>query len=286
MTEHSALDRSPWLYQVGEIAVECVPLPDACWAIRQWQGVATCSIREQQVLSTAIRQCLAQKDTTLMVDSHRSPAVLQWLLTHGFGARRCKYLYEKMAPISPAVPRQTDAALVYKSLAELGESVFLSHLVAAATDDPEGSAAANPEQEFQELLAHAGVAFDPHRWFVAFDPADPQCHEAVGVLLPQQFADKPSEGTLSYIGVMPAFRQRGYGVRLHRQGLELLFAWGVKRYIGSTGQGNLAMQRVFETNGCRLLGKRYFLACESVERTEHIPQHKDHQQQSGAEHEV
>ncbi len=265
---------SNWEYRAGAIYVALVPLPDACWAVRHWQGVETSSFLEQQMLIRALVQCLQQRDTTLMVDSHRSAAVLRWLLNHDFIPRRCKHLYEKMATSSGfALPVATDEAvsftpLAYKTLAELGEKAFLAYLTAAATDDPEGSAAENPEQEFQELLAHAGDAFRPEQWFVVFDSADSPTSRAVGVLLPQQFSDKPSEGTLSYLGVMPDFRGQGYGARLHQRGLDLLFSWGVKRYIGSTGQTNLAMQRVFEKNACTLLGKRYFLTRKTVERAE------------------
>jgi GNAT superfamily N-acetyltransferase len=270
MTEPAIESAAAWRYQVGSLCVELVPLPDACWAIRQWQGVAAGSAFEQQALIKALVQTLHQGDTTLMVDSHRSAAILRWLLDHGFTPRRCKYIYEKMAPSSPSTAPGaiSFSPLVWKSLAALGEQTFLRYLVAAATDDPEGSAATNPEQEFQELLDHAGEAFNPNQWFVAFDPAHAAhpTDRAIGIVLPQQFADKPSEGTLSYIGVMPEFRQQGYGVRLHQRGLELLFSWGVQRYIGSTGQSNLAMQRVFAKNQCTLLGKRYFLTCEPVER--------------------
>lgn len=250
---------SPWEYRAGELYVELVPLPDACWVVRHWEGVEASSLVQQRALLSAIEQCLNRNRTTLMVDSHRSFGVLQWLLKYHFKPVRCKYIYEKKLPLVAGAfvssyESVSWAPLQPKSLAELGEPVFFAYLVDAATDDPDASAAVSPEQEFQELLLHAGDAFNAEQWFVAFDGS-----MAVGIILPQQFADKPSEGTLSYIGVMPSFRQQGYGERLHQLGLSLLFSWGVQRYIGSTGQTNIAMQRVFEKNQCTLLGKRYFL---------------------------
>ena len=234
-------------------------MPDACWVIRHWQAVDTSSPVQQHLLLKGLAQCLAQSQTTLMVDSHRSAAILEWLQQREFKTVRCKYLYEKRSPLLEERAAYLESvswgSLQPKSLAELGESTFLDYLVNAATNDPDASAAMNPKQEFQELLLHAGDAFDPEQWFVVFDGST-----AVGVLLPQPFADKPSEGTLSYIGVMPRFRQQGYGERLHQLGLNLLFSWGVQRYIGSTGQTNRAMQRVFQKNQCTLLGRRYFLA--------------------------
>lgn len=231
--------------------MELWPLPDACWVIRHWQGVEVSSLFQQQMLLKGMAQCLKQSCSTLMVDSHRSPGILRWLQQHHFKPIRCKYLYEKRAS-----HREPTQRVLYevKSLAELGESVFLDYLSAAATQAPDASAAANPQQAFQELLLHAGDAFNTAQWFVVF-----QEQAAVGVLLPQVFADSPREGTLSYIGVMPCFRRQGHGVRLHQWGLSLLFSWGVQRYLGSTGQSNIAMQRVFEKSQCTRLGTRYFL---------------------------
>jgi len=240
----------PWHYQAGPLQVTLRPLPDACWAVQHWMGVDESTPLQQRALLSALREALPVEHT-LMVDDHRSAAVLRWLQEGGLQTVRCKYLYEKQPLGTPVLP-QTE--LIFCSLAELGEDRFLSYLIEAATDDPEASAATSPEQEYQELLAHAGEAFDPHAWGVVF-----LGEQAVGVLLPQVFFDKPSEGTLSYLGVMPDFRGKGYGALLHQWGLHLLAQQGVTRYIGSTGHKNIAMQRVFERNGCRRLAARYFL---------------------------
>ncbi len=242
---------SPWSYRAEGIHVVLCPLPDLCWVIQTWQGVENVNPVQQDLFLAALRTCLSS-EKTLMIDDHRAPAILQWLFAQGFETARCKYLYERQLDETLAFP---DNTLHWQSLATLGEAAFLAYLTEAASDDPEASAATQPEQEFEELLAHAGAAFDAEQWWVAFTPTE----QAVGVVLPQIFEDKPTEGTLSYLGVMPAFRQQGYGALLHQWGLASLAQRQVKRYIGSTGHANVAMQRVFERNGCHRLAGRYFL---------------------------
>lgn len=245
------MTKTLWSYRAEGIHVVLHPLPDLCWVVQTWQGVETVNLAQQNLFLAALCACLGAEET-LMVDEHRAPAILQWLLAHGFETARCKYLYERQLDETLGFPEND---LQWQNLATLGEAAFLAYLTQAASDDPEASAATQPEQEFAELLAHAGSAFDAQQWWVAFTPTD----QAVGVVLPQVFEDKPSEGTLSYLGVMPAFRQQGYGALLHQWGLASLAQRQVKRYIGSTGHTNAAMQRVFEHNGCQRLARRYFL---------------------------
>lgn len=243
--------KEPWSYQAQGIHVVLRPLPDLCWVIQTWQGVDALTPLPLRLFLEALQSVLGAEET-LMIDDHRSASILQWLLNQGFTTARCKYLYERQLDEDLGFP---DNALQWRNLADLGEAAFLAYLTQAASDDPEASAATQPEQEFAELLAHAGSAFDAQQWWVAFTDRE----QAVGVVLPQIFDDKPTEGTLSYIGVMPAFRQQGYGILLHRWGLASLAQRQVKRYIGSTGQTNTAMQRVFAHNACTLLARRYFL---------------------------
>ncbi len=238
-----------FVYGSGPLRVELKPLPDRCHAVLHWH-IDDANTVQQQALARALQDYLRRDKGTVMVDSHRSQQVLDWCLDHGFKALRLKYLYEKRLDSSGV---QLEV-FQFKSLAQLGTADFLAYMVAAATDDPEASALSDPEAEFQELLAHADSAFDPHDWFVAF-----QKDEAVGVVLPQVFADKPSEGTLSYIGVLPAQRGKGLGAKLHLWGLEQLRQRGVIRYIGSTGSTNHAMQRIFIRNGCTEIAARHFV---------------------------
>jgi RimJ/RimL family protein N-acetyltransferase len=107
------------------------------------------------------------------------------------------------------------------------------------------------EEAMNEYVEFAGAAHHPETWVVAYDEDRP-----VGVVFAQRYDDKPEEGSVFFIGVVPEFRGLGFGTVLHAKGLAMLSAIGVKEYVGSTDVQNEAMTRTFATNGCRLYAVR------------------------------
>lgn len=165
-----------------------------------------------------------------------------------------KYFYSRT--LAPELFSPT-AEFRLESLAELGEAAFLADLEAISVGDPETTAWVNrgwnAQKEFEQLKAHAGSAFDPQKWFRVSGPDSSTAETAlqpIGLILPQIYPDKPSEGTLFYFGVFPTLRQQKYGQALHHLGLQCLAQAGVTRYVGSTDLRNQAMQRIFARNGC------------------------------------
>ncbi|MBD3347578.1 MAG: GNAT family N-acetyltransferase [Candidatus Eisenbacteria bacterium] len=147
-----------------------------------------------------------------------------------------------------------DDPLEYRSLASLGDERFLEIMTEASRGDPfEDMSERDPRADFRELRDYAGRKFDPTWWRVAFRGGTP-----VGVILPQEFADRDGEGTLFYVGVVPSERGHGYGKMLHATGLSFLSRKGITRYAGSTDTRNSPMLRVFEANGCRITGTQLF----------------------------
>ena len=108
--------------------------------------------------------------------------------------------------------------------------------------------------EWRELLDYAGEALDRDLWRLALvDGA------VAGVVLPVVWPGDDRTGTLFYVGIVPSHRGRGLGRALHAEGLRLLAAAGAVSYSGSTDCRNEAMARVFERNGCEILGRQLFL---------------------------
>lgn len=133
----------------------------------------------------------------------------------------------------------------YRTLHEIGRNAFIAAMTTASEGDMFEEEERNPEREFDELIEYAGSAFDPHHWRMALLDGVP-----AGVVLPQPYHDAPHKGTLFYIGVLPAFRGRGFGKILHAAGLEYLARLPVATYVGSTDTRNTAMAAVFQRNGC------------------------------------
>jgi ribosomal protein S18 acetylase RimI-like enzyme len=109
----------------------------------------------------------------------------------------------------------------------------------------------NPALELDHNIEFAGTAYHPETWVIAYRDEKP-----VGVIFAQRYDDKMEEGSLFFVGVMPAFRGQGLGKVLHAKGLEMLASIGVKEYVGSTDVQNEAMIKTFAANGCRLYAIR------------------------------
>lgn len=143
-------------------------------------------------------------------------------------------------------------ALRYRPITEVGHNEVVALLqrameASASRDVADHSA----EQELREFIEHAGDAYHPDTWVVAFDNDRP-----VGIVFAQRYDDKLEEGSLFFIGVLPEYRGAGLGKVLHAKGLEMLSEIGVKEYVGSTDVQNNAMLHAFAANGCRLYAVR------------------------------
>jgi ribosomal protein S18 acetylase RimI-like enzyme len=141
---------------------------------------------------------------------------------------------------------------LYKSLREIGETEFLA--VYGGTYFGNLNRNFNntsPELDFRSHIESAGNLFDPNHWYVVFE-----ANLAIGVLLPQRFPDTPHDGTLMSVGLLPEARNKGFGRILHAMGMEILAGQGATDYIGSTDIQNVPMRKIFEWNGCEIIGIR------------------------------
>jgi len=139
----------------------------------------------------------------------------------------------------------------YASLEICGEEAFVATL-AQLEGPPVGFSPREwARQGYAELVALAGSAFQPAHWLLATRDG-----QVAGLLLPQRFPDQATEGTLFYMGLLPAWRGKGLGAVIHARGLAELAVLGVTRYLGSTPSHNQAMIQVFSRNGCQSLGLR------------------------------
>ncbi len=196
-------------------------------------------------LSTGLKKFLNQHEAECRL--LEPPADSNWrkiLLSLGLNSyQKLLYNHDLTQPLG-----DPELNFELESLASIGESAFIEDLERAFEGDPENDHQApdwNAKAEFQELKAHADSAFDAHKWFrVSYQQTE------IGMLLPQVYADKPSEGTVFYLGVFAEQRQQGYGRALHLLGLRQLQSRGASRYLGSTHASNLGMQAIFKANGC------------------------------------
>jgi RimJ/RimL family protein N-acetyltransferase len=148
--------------------------------------------------------------------------------------------------------RTTLDPFVYRSLSDIGRDPFLDVMSQVNTGNLNRDIGHDPPDiELDDLIGHAGAAFDARCWKVAYAGNEP-----AGLVLPQIYPDSPDEGSIFHFGLIPAFRGRGYGRILHETGLAALQQAGAEKYVGSTDVMNIPMVRVFAANGCATVGIR------------------------------
>ena len=137
----------------------------------------------------------------------------------------------------------------YRSISTVGfEEVYRLIALAPFFDvQPGADPLSQTRTEFELLVEFAAAAYAPEHWLVAFRDGIP-----IGYVFPQQYWDKPNEGSIFALGVIPELRGRGYGKIIHANGLDVLARMGLTGYVGSTETKNSAMIAIFIANGCKL----------------------------------
>jgi len=231
---------------------------DALWTL-EWGGsrvrthrsepgkvvVWRCAIDDADDVAPAVEEILAfAADGERLIITWESPDRVR--LNAALRAAGCSVHREKLfvqRDLTGDLPPSVD--FTWRTLAEAGESELVPVLWEASQGDPFEGDDRDAEREWRELVADTGTELDPTLWRIALRDGVP-----VGVVLPTVWEGARREGTLSYVGVVPAHRGRGLGRALHAAGLRLLAEAGALRYAGSTDVRNAAMARVFAANGC------------------------------------
>lgn len=221
-----------------------VPAPQAYWLTtpRHRPGAAADTVGLLDAL-VALADARGWSKLATRVEADRLPGpYLAALGRHGFAVDNERVEYK--TPLD-ALPPEGETPLQWVPLDAFGH---------AATADVIDRAGRGPEWEADDtgesVLAHALGQEHLYR--------EPDCVQ-VGLLdgEPAAFVIaqvEPPTGwsTLTFLGVVPAFRGRGLGPFVHRRGMALLRAQGGTLYHGGTSATNHPMVRLFERHGCRL----------------------------------
>lgn len=146
------------------------------------------------------------------------------------------------------------SAFAVKSLKEIDSDIFLKTWAEASSGSLNAStpfSTLSMQKEFEGLQTELGPDYEKTCLVIFYR------NQAVGVTMPQIEEGTIDEGRLFYFGIIPAFRNRGWGKYLHKLSLHFLKQMGAAYYIGATGQNNIPMQRIFETNACELMERKF-----------------------------
>ncbi|MFN8672796.1 MAG: GNAT family N-acetyltransferase [Candidatus Sericytochromatia bacterium] len=204
----------------------------------------------ESIIITKLKDFILTNNACLLSDDREPHLKINLFLEKiGFKITKKKILYDKFLEKHNF---NYEDIFEYKTISEIGEDKFIEIFDEVTKDDIEREGI-SASIYYQGIKDDANKTFNPNRWKIVIYNKD-----IIGVIMPQVFWDLPEEGSIFYIGLIPKYRKKGYGKILHAKGLELLKDEGVKRYIGSTLDNNLGMNKIFELNNCNKVMTRFF----------------------------
>jgi hypothetical protein len=120
-------------------------------------------------------------------------------------------------------------------------------LAETAKDSPNHDVTDNPLEIVQSYLTDDELYSEPDCIQIGVVNGEP-----AAILIPQS---EDTWGTLSFMGIVPRYRGKGYGVIVQQHGMSCLYKQGARLYHGGTQDSNTAMQAVFEKNQCQMFKK-------------------------------
>jgi len=177
-------------------------------------------------------------------DTEQYEDILNLFLQAGFFVSQAKKSYRYEQPEPP----QAIAALTFRSVAEVGEEMFINTFKEATFGTLDKLMADDVARLGGDRAARVYVdsvkSLDYHAdWWMLGYYRD----ELVGMVLPQRFDD--SIGVINYIGVLPRYRGHGYGAMLITEGTRLLYQNGIKKIIADIDVANAPMAAALERVG-------------------------------------
>jgi RimJ/RimL family protein N-acetyltransferase len=141
-----------------------------------------------------------------------------------------------------------DPRLDFRSLAELGPEPFIDLLADLLTDTADARLAADVRRHGIRKAAEVlfgesmELEYEPHWWEIGYDPDG----SPAAISLP---ARNPSVAVISFVGVAPAHRGKGYAASVVARGTQILAAAGATEIRGDCDAANIAMYKAFQRAG-------------------------------------
>ena len=162
----------------------------------------------------------------------------------GFGVEQEKLRYIREGANLPEYTH----SMIFKSVAEIGEELFVSTVEGVTVNTLDQLMAADaarlgPRRAAQEYVdGLKELDFNADWWRLGYVD-----DEIVGLILPQRFDD--TQGAINYIGVLPKYRGKGYGLPLLVEGTRLLVEGGVTKIYADIDIANKPLGAQLERVG-------------------------------------
>lgn len=144
------------------------------------------------------------------------------------------------------LPDDQGSPFSWKSAKDLNlNSLSISEILKKVSEgDPDTDPNDNPLQFIQDILADSVLTSGLECIHIGF------LNEEMAALTVVQRNPKTGWCRISYMGVIPQFRQRNLGNWVHRYSFSVMKREGGVLYHGGTTSTNFRMIRLFENNGC------------------------------------
>lgn len=171
---------------------------------------------------------------------------LDLLKEYGFQKQETQYFYKR--DLSSLKVHGQKESVEIKSMEQTTVDLFKKVWQEATIGSLNDTSARSIEREFEGMKSELGPNYTKS-CLIAFYGKNP-----IGVTMPHIEPGTINEGRLFYFGLVPKYRNKGWGAALHNLSLYLLKKIGASYYIGTTGHKNIPMQRIFQVNGCQMFG--------------------------------
>lgn len=147
------------------------------------------------------------------------------------------------------LPDDKNSPFMWKSASDLGWNEHdLIHFVSEVTKNAIGFDPNEKLEDFiQDFLKRDELTSGFECIHIGF-LNETQCALAV-----VQIEQSTGWSRISYMGLIPEYRNKNLGSYVHRHGFEMMKAQGGKLYHGGTDLNNISMRKLFKKHGCEFL---------------------------------
>jgi GNAT superfamily N-acetyltransferase len=156
-----------------------------------------------------------------------------------------------------SLPIETDSPLQWMSASELNWDAqkVAEFLLAVSEGDPDSEPSQDPVKYIDDWLKDPVLTSGLDCISVGF------INDRPAALVVAQINPKTQWSRITYMGLAPEFRKKGFGKAIHRHGFSMMRAQGGEIYHGGTTSTNKPMLRLFTENQCPVYQRMQEWAC-------------------------
>jgi len=190
------------------------------------------------------RELKARTLTLRLVERPQFQPLLRLLTEVGFQKTQSRIEYQSEVK---KLPSEHGTPLKWKPLPDLGPDNLDNAarvLQMCGQGDPDWNPEDNPRELLSSYLEDTVLSGGPECVHIGFHE-DQEAAIAIAQVNPSTKWSR-----ITYMGVVPEFRKKGYGRWVHRHGFSMMKEQGGKLYVGGTVSDNKVMQKLFLSHGC------------------------------------